>query len=176
MSHECRSGARILGAAWQTQVPKKLPRKRYVLYQNDHQTFIQIGNAGLLKSRHRCLHIVSTRNSVMIEETLDMQLTRHAAARCSQRGVRHRVIDLVLRFADIEIPARLGRTQIQLSRIAVVSMLEEGVSVSEADAARHLALIMDGAGVVITVLKLGQKDRRIRGKRLSSGRKGRRRQ
>jgi hypothetical protein len=112
----------------------------------------------------------------MIEETLDMQLTRHAAARCSQRGVRHRVIDLVLRFADIEIPARLGRTQIQLSRIAVVSMLEEGVSVSEADAARHLALIMDGAGVVITVLKLGQKDRRIRGKRLSSGRKGRRRQ
>jgi len=86
------------------------------------------------------------------------------------------VIELILRLGDIEIPAQLGRTQVQLSRTAISMMLAEGISVSDADDAKNVALIVDADGLVITVLRLGPKDRRILGKRYSCSRKSRRRQ
>jgi hypothetical protein len=144
-------------------------------YQIISQKFFQVGDATGFKSSH--LHLASSqeRNCLMIEEPLDMQLTSHATARCSQRGVKRHVIELILRLGDIEIPAQLGRTQVQLSRIAISMMLAEGISVSDADDAKNVALIVDADGLVITVLRLGPKDRRILGKRHSCGRNGRRR-
>jgi hypothetical protein len=104
----------------------------------------------------------------MNEQPINFDLTDHAIVRCDQRGVKHRLIPLVLSFGDIEIPAHRGRVQIQLSRKAVSEMLDAGVSLTEVDAVRDVAVIVEPGGPIVTVVRLGSTDRRIR-KKLASG-------
>lgn len=92
-------------------------------------------------------------------------LTKHAEIRCRQRGVRYAVVQTVLKYSDIEMPSYAGCKRLQLSRKAIDSMLAEGMSVAEADAAKKLALIVDKTDRVITVIKVAGCGRRVRAKR-----------
>jgi hypothetical protein len=94
-------------------------------------------------------------------------LTRHAEIRCRQRGVRYAVVHTVLKYSDIETPSHSGCKRLQLSHKAIDSMLAEGMSVAQADAAKKLALIVDEADRVITVIKVAGCGRRVRAKRAS---------
>lgn len=92
-------------------------------------------------------------------------LTKHAQIRCRQRGVRNTVVQLVLKYSDIELPSYAGCKRLQLSHWASDCMLAEGIRVVEVDAAKKLALIVDGSDRVITVIKVTNCDRRVRIKR-----------
>jgi hypothetical protein len=101
---------------------------------------------------------------------MEQNLTNHAKIRCRQRGVRAEVAPAVLKFGDIEMPSYGGCRRLQLSHGAVDSMLAEGVSIAEADAAKNVALIVDASDRVVTVLKIGC-DRRVRTNRSRHARK-----
>lgn len=74
-------------------------------------------------------------------------------------------VHAVHKFGDIELPSYGGCRRLQLSHRAVDSMLAEGMSIAEADAAKKLALIVDASDRVVTVLKICSCDRRVRTKR-----------
>ena len=89
-------------------------------------------------------------------------LTRHARLRCSQRGVSDFVVDIVDAYADIEIPAARGCRARQTSYAAIATMVADGISIENAEAAARVALIVGPEGRVVTVLKVGPADRRVR--------------
>ena len=89
-------------------------------------------------------------------------LSRHARTRCAQRGATASAVEAVNLFADIDIPARVGCRVRQASHAAIMAMLDEGVSASDADAARTIALVVDPDGRVVTVLRVSPSDRRVR--------------
>ena len=88
--------------------------------------------------------------------------SRHARTRCAQRGATASAVEAVNLFADIEIPARVGCHIRQASLAAVMAMLDEGISASDADSARTIALVVDAEGRVVTVLRVSPSDRRVR--------------
>ena len=101
---------------------------------------------------------------------MEQILTSHAKSRCRQRGVRAGVAHAVHKFGDIELPSYGGCRRLQLSHLAVDSMLVEGISVAEADAAKKLALIVNASDRIVTVLKISC-DRRVRTYRSRHARK-----
>jgi len=65
----------------------------------------------------------------------------------------------------LKIPSYAGCKRLQLSLKAIDSMLAEGMSVAETDAAKKLALIVDERDRVVTVIKIASCCRRVRAKR-----------
>jgi len=85
--------------------------------------------------------------SLAIEDTI---ITRHAEARCRQRGVRAEDLALLEQHADIWLPAGSGAEQLLLSTDAARALIADGHPCAVVDRLRNLALVRHG-GVIITV-------------------------
>jgi Domain of unknown function (DUF4258) len=103
-----------------------------------------------------------------------MRLTRHARQRLRQRGVRTTEIEIILAYADIEVPARNGCRFLRLSNNAAASLYEDRFAVQDIDRARRLMVLADPTDQIVTVIKLGPAERILRPRGAERGRYERR--
>jgi hypothetical protein len=75
-----------------------------------------------------------------------LRLSRHAQVRLHQRGIRPAVLDLLIRFSDIELPAGNGCVQHSLSQ--GIGAAQEGHRASMVDRAARIAMITSGEDVI----------------------------
>ena len=77
-------------------------------------------------------------------------VTKHAEARCRQRGVRAEDLALLEQHADVCLPAGSGAEQLMLSSLAASALVADGYPCAVVDRLRNLALIRQGC-VIVTV-------------------------
>ena len=90
--------------------------------------------------------------------------THHAERRLQQRGMRPVWIDLLLRYADLDVPVGDGCVALSLSRHALTRLkAEHGPSL--ADRIRHVVLVVAGDAIVTVLHANGSTSRywRLRG-------------
>jgi Domain of unknown function (DUF4258) len=92
-------------------------------------------------------------------------LTNHAKIRCKQRGIRESAVRAVLHYGDIEMASYGSCRKLQISARAEIAMFSDGLGVTQVDAAKKIALVVDSGDRVVTVLKICRNDRRGRRKR-----------
>jgi hypothetical protein len=91
------------------------------------------------------------------------KITRHARQRLQQRGARAKEIAIVMKYGDIEVPARDGCRFLRLSRRAVALLLHNGqIGIQDVDRAKRLMVLADPWDRIITVLKCDPQ-RKVRG-------------
>lgn len=100
-----------------------------------------------------------------------LPLTRHALARCAQRGVPQEVITLLLRHADLDLHAGAGCTSVRLGRDAAAMLLAEGVRPETVRRARSLVALLGDAGVVTVLRPHGRAGHRYHRRSATRGRK-----
>ena len=92
-------------------------------------------------------------------------ITRHAADRLQQRGLRHEAVHLALRYQDRTFSVGRGCVALSLSRRAEAEMVRDGVPAQSRDRVRNLILVVaDDTGAVITAFRAdGRRARRYGG-------------
>jgi hypothetical protein len=79
-------------------------------------------------------------------------LTKHARTRANQRGITLELIEALLVFADMEVPAEGGCTCLRCSREALAAAELRAVIGSIAERLQGLAAIVaDDTGEIVTV-------------------------
>ena len=86
--------------------------------------------------------------------------TNHAKIRAQQRSAPPGVQTLVLTFGDIELPQARGCRSLQLSRVAVLQLLESGHPLANVEAAARTVLILDREDRIVTIIKAEDRKRR----------------
>ncbi|GEO18740.1 hypothetical protein [Microvirga aerophila] len=81
------------------------------------------------------------------------RVSGHAVTRAAQRGVHKNVIELILAFGDIELPAAMKRRRLRLSRNRAAELIAEGYSFRLVDAAQKVELILSKMDRVVTVVR-----------------------
>lgn len=84
---------------------------------------------------------------------LDVELSKHAAARANQRGVSHHLLSTLLDVADIDSPVGSGCRLFRVSRQRLNDRATRRRVGSEADRLASLAVIWsDSTQTIVTVL------------------------
>jgi hypothetical protein len=79
-------------------------------------------------------------------------MTRHAATRCKQRGIRTEVVNLIRAHFDRDYHAGAGAVAISISRRRLAELLAEGVPASVIGQAGHTVLIVADEGAIVTAI------------------------
>jgi hypothetical protein len=88
------------------------------------------------------------------------KLTRHAQQRLRQRGVKGKTLDILMDYADVEIPARQGCRFLRLSSKAASALMSKGLyRAQDVDCAQHLLVLVDNAGQIVTLVKVDPRRR-----------------
>lgn len=92
------------------------------------------------------------------------KLSKHAATRAQQRGVRQWVVNSLFNEADVEHPVGGGCRALTLSRRRVVELRGDGASVGVLEVLGRHFLVISPDGTVVTVGKVqsGTRGRRYR--------------
>jgi hypothetical protein len=85
-------------------------------------------------------------------EGFGLPLTRHATARCSQRGIKKDVIDLVVANFDRDYGAREGAAAISISRERLAELEGEGIPRALIGLASRTVLIVRSDGAIVTAI------------------------
>jgi hypothetical protein len=94
-------------------------------------------------------------------QQMNADVTVHASVRSSQRGVSSTVLDIVMLYADIEVPQRNHCRSLQVSARMGAVLLSEGVPFDEVARSQRTTLIVDADDRVVTVIKMNT-HRRVR--------------
>jgi len=79
------------------------------------------------------------------------RFTSHATLRAQQRGIRGAEVNLVFKFADIEIPVGSNCFRLTVSNQELAGLKAQGLlTPAEADKCRRLVIISDGHSVITT--------------------------
>jgi len=97
-------------------------------------------------------------------DSRDYMLSKHAAIRAQQRGVRQWVVDSLFNEADVVHPVGGGCHALTLSRRRVVELRGDGASVGELEVLGRHFLVISPDGTIVTVGKVqsGTRGRRYR--------------
>ena len=79
-------------------------------------------------------------------------MTKHAAARCNQRGIRAEVVDFVLAHFDRDHHAGAGAVAVSISRRHLAQLKPDGVPATVIDQAARTVLIIADDGAIITAI------------------------
>jgi hypothetical protein len=87
-------------------------------------------------------------------------MTRHAQQRLRQRGVRAETLEILIDYADVEIPAKQGCRFLRLSNKAAGALMSGGQhAAQDVDKAKHLLVLVNDAGQVVTLIKVDPRRR-----------------
>lgn len=101
--------------------------------------------------------------------SIPFRLTKHAEARCHQRGITSDVVQLVLKNFDQDHHAGGGAEALSISRGRVQILLDEGTPIALLERASRTVLVVAEDGSVVTAInRPTSHDRRWRRRRRSS--------
>lgn len=90
-------------------------------------------------------------------------LSVHAERRSQQRGIPKEVLSILMSNYDTVLNAGAGCVSISLSRKAKAALIDEGHSPVLVERALRIIAVMDGAGLIRTVLRdVNERGRRYR--------------
>jgi len=94
---------------------------------------------------------------------MELNLSKHAAKRMSQRGIRHIDIQLLIAYSDLVLPRGNHSSSYTMTERAYRDMLESDVPIQVADRIRNMCAIVSWDGEVVSVMKLfGSRGKRYR--------------
>jgi hypothetical protein len=77
--------------------------------------------------------------------------TKHATVRAQQRGIRGAEVNLVFRFADLEVPVGSKCYRWSISSRELADLKAQGfMTPAEAEKCQRLAIITDGQSIITT--------------------------
>jgi hypothetical protein len=98
----------------------------------------------------------------MTNAYLAPRLTRHARARCADRGIPLAVASLLIDHADQMLHAVEGCVSLRLGRDAAAMLIAEGADPDNVARARRLAAVLGDHGVMTVLRPRGPAGRRYR--------------
>lgn len=79
----------------------------------------------------------------MDDDSDDDEFSAHVKMRAQQRGVKKKLLGMVIRFADREIPVRNGHTSLSVSKTELKRLVCEGsIDAQAADKLKKLAVVI----------------------------------
>ena len=81
------------------------------------------------------------------------RFSNHARIRARQRGCRRAGLDLMMNYADIELPVGQGCISVQISNRMAVYLRDAGLRPSSIDEARRTIAVLSPDGTLVTLLK-----------------------
>lgn len=84
--------------------------------------------------------------------SLALPLTKHAEARCHQRGIKHEVVQFVLQNFDQDHHAGAGASAISISKARAQVLSRESTSPALLERAARTVLVVSEDGYIITAI------------------------